>query len=120
MPRGRGISGFNIFDLASSGFFLFVFLVWDCFGSGCADHRWDRDMRDLLSGGASIRWDRDTVAAVRLPARIRACVSSPVWPGVRRVGEFYAAGISACFVTIAIVIGAGKDQVRKSEKIRPL
>ncbi len=72
------------------GSFFFVLLVWSCFHSGCTDDRRDRDMRDLLSGGASIHWDGQTPASICLLARVHTRVPSPVRSGLRCVGKLYA------------------------------
>jgi hypothetical protein len=87
--------------MASPGLFLFALLVWDCFGSGCAIDWRDRDMRDLLPGCGSLRWDSNIASIIRMLARVRAGVSSPVRSGLRRLGEFHPTGISAYLVRSA-------------------
>ena len=61
-------------------------------------------MRDLLHGCASLRWDSYIAAIIRMLARIRACVSSPVRSGLRRVGEFRATGIFADLIRSAAYV----------------
>jgi hypothetical protein len=95
MPSSRGVSRCNFSDVPSCRFFLFVLLVWNCFDSGRTDDRRDRDMRDLLSGGASVHWDSYTPASICVLARLRTRVPSPVRCGLRCVGELYAAGVFA-------------------------
>lgn len=87
--------------MASPGLFLFALLVWDCFGSGCAIDWRDRDMRDLLPGCASLRWNSNFASIIRMLARVRARVSSPVRSGLRRVGDFDATGILADLIRSA-------------------
>jgi len=88
----------NASDMASPGLFLFALPVWDCFDSGCANDWRDRDMRDLLPGCASLRWDSYIAAIIRMPARVRARVSSSVRSGLRCLDEFHATGVSAHLV----------------------
>jgi hypothetical protein len=95
MPSSRGVSRRNFSDVPSCRFFLFVLLVWSCFDSGCTDDRRDRDMRDLLSGGASIHWDGHTPASICLLARVHTRVPSPVRSGLRCVGKLYAGRVCA-------------------------
>jgi hypothetical protein len=87
--------------MASSGLFPFVLLVWGCFGSGCANDRRDRDVRDLLPSCTSIRWDSYIAASIRLSQGIRACISSSVRSGLRCVGDLHASRISADLVRSA-------------------
>ena len=101
MSSNRGVSRCNASDMASPGLFLFALLVWDCFGSGCAIDWRDRDMRDLLPGCASLRWNSNIASIIRMLARVRARVSSPVRSGLRRLGEFHPTGISAYLVRSA-------------------
>ena len=119
MSSSRGVSRCNASDMASPGLFLFALLVWDCFDSGCADDWRDRDMRDLLHGCASLRWDSYIAAIVRLLARIRARVSSPVRSGLRRVGEFRATGIFADLIrSAACAAGSRLLQIRHTSHRR--
>jgi hypothetical protein len=76
-------------------------LVWDRFDSGCADDWRDRDVRDLLPGCAPLRWNSNIASIIRMLARVRPRVSSPVWSGLRRVGEFRATGIFADLIRSA-------------------
>jgi hypothetical protein len=55
-------------------------------------------MRDLLPRCASLRWDSYIAAIIRMPARVRARVSSSVRSGLRCLDEFHATGISAHLV----------------------
>jgi len=87
--------------MASPGLFLFALLVWDGFDSGCANDWRDRDMRDLLPGCASLPRDSYIATIIRMLARVRAPVSSPVRSGLRCLGEFHATGISAYLVRTA-------------------
>ena len=73
----------------------FCFACLELFDSGCTDDRRDRDMRDLLSCGASVHWDSYTPASICVLARLRTRVPSPVRSGLRCVGERYAAGVFA-------------------------
>ena len=87
--------------MASPGLFLFALLVWDCFGTGCAIDWRDHDMRDLLPGCVSLRWNSNIASIIRMLARVRARVSSPVRSGLRCLGEFHATGILADLIRSA-------------------
>ena len=134
MPSSRGVSRCNSSDVASCRFFLFVLLVWNCFDSCCADDRRDRNVRELLSGCASIHWDGYTPASICLLARVHTRVPSPVRSGLRCVGKLYAGGVCAdsircvAFDTIcaepaarAAIVSkrvkqAGKHKIQESKK----
>src|SRR4029077_11304523 len=68
---------------------------------GCAFDWRDRDMRDLLPGCASLPRDSYIAAIVRMLARVRARISSPVRSGLRCLDEFHATRISAYLVRSA-------------------
>ena len=101
MSSNRGVSRCNASDMASPGLFLFALLVWDCFGSGCAIDWRDRDMRDLLPGCGSLRWDSNIASIIRMLARVRAGVSSPVRSGLRRMVDLDASRILTNLVKCA-------------------
>jgi hypothetical protein len=73
-------------------------------------------MRDLLPGCASLRRNGCVVAIIRMPARVRARVSSPVRSGLRCLGEFHATGISAYLVRSAAC--AGTNGIRTESAAR--
>jgi hypothetical protein len=60
------------------------------------------NLRHVLHRGNPIRWNSDFAAGICFASRLLALVPSAVRSGLRCMGELYAAGVFADFITVTV------------------